>query len=97
MEVVVVVLETRDGVVVVVGTVGDGVDVVVVTVVAGDGVVVVVVIAGEGVVIVVVVSPSFSPVSRLLPPPSCLPSSRSILSNGAAAGSWCPRHFCKSK
>ena len=51
-----------------VGTVGDGVDVVVTTDMAGDGIVVVVVMAGEGVVVVVVVSPSFSPVSRLLPP-----------------------------
>ena len=59
MEAGVVVLETRDGVVVVVVTVGDGVDVVVVTVIAGEGVVV---------VVVVVNSPSFSRVSRLLPP-----------------------------
>ena len=72
MDAVVVVLVIRDGVVEVVGTVGDGVDVVVI-VMAGDGVVVVVVIAGEGVVVVVVVSPSFSPVSRLLPTPlACL-------------------------
>ena len=35
---------------------------------AGDGIAVVVVMAGEGVVVVVVVSPSFSSVSRLLPP-----------------------------
>ena len=73
MDVVVVVLVTRDGVVVVVMSVGEGVDVVVATVVVGDGVVVVVAMVGEGVVVVIVISPSFSTVSRLLlPPPACL-------------------------
>ena len=95
MDAVVVVLVMRDGVVVVVMSVGDGVDVVVVTVVAGDG------CRGccrDGRRRSCHCHHCFSFfLSRILPSstPPCLPCSRSILSCGAAAGSWCPRHFCK--